>query len=79
MHRSLRAVLLLAGVVWLAVPATASAQSTIAGVVRDPSGAVIPGVTVEATSPALIEKSRDVVTDAQGNTRSSTYGRASTS
>jgi len=40
---------------------------TIAGIVRDPSGAVLPGVTVEATSPALIEKVRAAVTDQQGN------------
>ena len=39
---------------------------SIAGVVRDTSGAVLPGVTVEASSPALIEKSRSVVTDGQG-------------
>jgi hypothetical protein len=39
---------------------------SIAGVVRDTSGAVLPGVTVEASSPALIEKSRTVVTDGQG-------------
>src|SRR5262249_44921378 len=38
----------------------------IAGVVRDPSGAVMPGVTVEAASPALIEKVRSVVSDAEG-------------
>jgi hypothetical protein len=51
----------------LLVPAGASAQNTgIAGVVRDPSGAVIPGVTVEASSPSLIEKVRSVVTDSQG-------------
>jgi Carboxypeptidase regulatory-like domain/TonB-dependent Receptor Plug Domain len=49
-------------------PASAWAQGTsgIAGVVRDTSGAVMPGVTVEAASPALIEKVRGVVTDAQG-------------
>jgi hypothetical protein len=47
------------------LPAVASAQS-IAGTVRDSSGAVLPGVTVEATSPALIEKTRSVVTDANG-------------
>ena len=41
------------------LPAAASAQS-IAGVVKDSSGAVLPGVTVEATSPALIEKVRSV-------------------
>ena len=38
----------------------------ITGVVRDTSGAVLPGVTVEAASPALIEKVRTVVTDGQG-------------
>jgi hypothetical protein len=38
----------------------------IAGVVRDPSGAVLPGVTVEASSPALIERVRSVVTDGEG-------------
>src|SRR5262249_48899747 len=39
---------------------------TIAGVVRDASGAVVPGVTVEASSPALIEKVRTAVTDSTG-------------
>ena len=48
------------------LPAAARAQSTIAGVVKDSSGAVLPGVTVEAASPALIEKTRAAVTDAQG-------------
>jgi hypothetical protein len=49
------------------VPAAASAQTAgIAGVVRDTTGAVLPGVTVEASSPVLIERSRSVVTDAQG-------------
>ena len=47
-------------------PATAWAQSSITGVVRDESGAVLPGVTVEAASPALIEKVRVAVTDGQG-------------
>ncbi|HMF97807.1 MAG TPA: carboxypeptidase regulatory-like domain-containing protein, partial [Vicinamibacterales bacterium] len=60
------------------VPASASAQSTIAGVVKDTSGAVLPGVTVEAASPVLIEKSRSVVTDGDGrysivNLRPGTY------
>src|SRR5881628_3851228 len=53
----------------LSVPAIAWGQAdsgNIAGVVRDTSGAVIPGVTVEASSPALIEKVRSVVTDEQG-------------
>jgi hypothetical protein len=44
----------------------ALAQSAIAGVVKDTSGAVIPGVTVVASSPALIEKTREAVSDAQG-------------
>ena len=47
----------------LASPATVYAQATIAGVVKDTSGAVLPGVTVEASSPALIEKVRSVVSD----------------
>lgn len=51
----------------LLVPAVARAQNgNIAGVARDTTGAVLPGVTVEASSPALIEKTRTVVTDAQG-------------
>jgi len=50
--------LLLAAVVVTMVPALSSAQS-IAGTVRDASGAVLPGVTVEASSPALIEKVRN--------------------
>src|SRR5262245_9545114 len=53
------------------VPLPAFAQSAttgaIAGVVRDTTGAILPGVTVEAASPALIEKVRVVVTDDQGN------------
>jgi hypothetical protein len=44
----------------------AQANSVIAGVVKDSSGAVLPGVTVEASSPALIERSRSVVTDGEG-------------
>ena len=43
-----------------------TASGTIAGTVRDASGALIPGVTVEASSPALIEKVRSAVTDSQG-------------
>ncbi len=50
----------------LALPAIAHAQASIAGAVRDSSGAVIPGVTVEAASPALIEKVRSAVTDGTG-------------
>src|SRR5689334_13206689 len=50
----------------LAVPVAASAQAAIAGTVRDPSGASIPGVLVEARSPALIEKGRTSTTDGAG-------------
>ena len=52
---------------WMAiVPSAVYAQGSIAGVVNDASGAVLPGVTVEASSPALIEKTRSVVTDGTG-------------
>jgi hypothetical protein len=53
----------------LLMPAAASAQAAITGVVRDTSGAILPGVTVEAASPALIEKVRSVTTDATGQYR----------
>ena len=46
--------------------ATVHAQSSIAGSVKDASGAVLPGVVVTASSPALIEKTRTVVTDGLG-------------
>jgi hypothetical protein len=48
------------------LPTAAYAQGSLAGVVRDTSGAVLPGVTVEAASPALIEKVRTAVTDGNG-------------
>jgi Carboxypeptidase regulatory-like domain len=48
------------------LPGAAWAQSEITGIVTDASGAVLPGVTVEAASPALIEKVRTAVTDAAG-------------
>jgi Carboxypeptidase regulatory-like domain len=47
-------------------PALAFAQASISGLVQDSSSAVLPGVTVEASSPALIEKTRAAVTDASG-------------
>jgi hypothetical protein len=50
----------------LLAPALAQAQASIAGTVRDSSGGVLPGVTVEASSPALIEKVRAVVTGGNG-------------
>ena len=57
--------------VLLLLPSTASAQFTgaITGVVKDASGGVLPGVTVEAASPVLIEKVRSVVTDDTGQYR----------
>ena len=52
------------------IPAVAYSQgAAITGVVRDGSGAVLPGVTVEAASPALIEKTRSAVTDGTGQYR----------
>src|SRR3954467_4124245 len=63
---------------FLALPAAAHAQSAFAGVVKDATGAVLPGVTVEAARPALIEKVRSVTADASGaykieNLRPGTY------
>lgn len=51
------------------VPALAFAQASIAGVVRDASMAVLPGVTIEVSSPALIEKVRTSITDGTGQYR----------
>jgi hypothetical protein len=53
----------------LAVPSLAHAQASITGTVRDSSGPVLPGVTVEVSSPALIEKVRSAVTDGAGRYR----------
>src|SRR5262245_48229505 len=57
----------------LLLPTLAAAESattgTIAGTAKDATGAVLPGVTVEAASPALIEKVRSAVTDGEGNYR----------
>ena len=61
--------------VWLAMlavvvaPSWVHAQASIVGVVKDSSGAVLPGVTVEASSPALIEKVRTAATDGSGQYR----------
>src|SRR6266852_5868007 len=68
-------IVMASGRVALAQSATTGA---IAGTVRDTTGAVLPGVTVEAASPVLIEKVRTAVTDSQGNykiieLRSGTY------
>jgi Carboxypeptidase regulatory-like domain len=65
--RGFTRLVLIALIALLIVPAVARAQNaSIAGVVKDDSGAVLPGVTVEVTSPALIEKSRSAVTDGAG-------------
>lgn len=53
----------------LLLPAGAHAQASLTGTVRDTSGAVLPGVTVEASSPALIERVRTAVTDGTGQYR----------
>src|SRR5438876_11000447 len=63
----IRALFVLAAV--LILPRVAFAQATIAGVVRDSSGGVLPGVTVEASSPALTEKVRTAATDGTGQYR----------
>src|SRR5688572_27096901 len=51
------------------VPRVAAAQATLAGEVKDTTGALLPGATVEAASPALIEKARTAVTDGSGRYR----------
>jgi hypothetical protein len=55
--------------VLLSAEVSAQQAASIAGVVRDTTGAVLPGVTVEAASPALIEKVRSAVTDGEGQYR----------
>lgn len=53
----------------LLVPSAAYAQAAITGVIKDTSGAILPGATVEASSPVLIEKVRSVVSDDTGQYR----------
>jgi len=65
-NRCLRALLIVAG---LLAPSFAYAQAAITGTVKDASDALLPGVTVEASSPALIEKTRTAVTDGTGQYR----------
>ena len=67
MPRTLKLMFIVLGIAAL-VPAAASAQdaASIAGAVTDSTGGVLPGVTVVASSPALIEGSRTVVTDGAG-------------
>src|SRR6478752_7340527 len=76
MLRCLRAVGVV--VVLLVVPTAVYAQASIVGTVKDASGAVLPGVTVEASSPALIEKTRSAISNGVGqysieNLRPGTY------
>src|SRR5215468_3648127 len=65
--RGVRLLALLAFVVLL--PSSVVAQASLTGVVKDASGAVLPGATVEAASPALIEKVRSAVSDGTGQYR----------
>src|SRR5215831_11240346 len=66
-HRS--AAVTLVGILVAFTPTLARAQATLAGVVRDASEAVLPGVTVEVSSPVLIEKVRTATTDGTGQYR----------
>src|SRR5437879_6035216 len=59
-----KAALAAAAMLWMC--GAASAQPALAGVVTDSSGAVLPGVTVEASSPVLLENTRTAVTDGTG-------------
>jgi hypothetical protein len=67
--RHLSAAATLVGVLVVFTPTIARAQATLAGVVRDASEAVLPGVTVEVSSPVLIEKLRTATTDGTGQYR----------
>ena len=69
MARSVGSRILYAVALAIVVPSAAFAQSIITGTVRDVSGAAMPGVTVEAASPVLIEKVKAVVSDGNGNYR----------
>ena len=66
MMKSLRTSALVLAALALCQTAFAQQNGAIAGIVRDTSGGVMPGVTVEASSPALIEKTRTAITDADG-------------
>src|SRR5262245_24183665 len=66
MRRAVLAVFVLAAAPPCAVDAFAQERASIVGVVQDSSGAVLPGVTVEASSPVLIERVRSGVTDGAG-------------
>src|SRR5688572_27991898 len=64
MHRLSKSLFIVLGLVLS--PTIALVQASIVGTVRDASGAVLPGVTVEASSPVLIEKTRSVTTNGVG-------------
>src|SRR3989441_2133717 len=66
MRHIARAVFLAVALAAVGRPAGAQTLGTIAGAVKDASGAVLPGVTVEAASPALIERVRTAATDGTG-------------
>src|SRR4051812_7522937 len=65
-RRSIVRVVLLVLLVLAVLPAAAFAQSAIVGAVKDTTGGLLPGVTVEAASPVLIEKVRSVVSNGDG-------------
>jgi Carboxypeptidase regulatory-like domain len=67
--RTLTHAVLVSSLVVLVPAVTSAQQSSMTGVVRDTSGAVLPGVTVEAASPVLIEKVRTATTDDSGQYR----------
>ena len=70
--------ILILGGALLLTATLAHAQATLTGVARDTSGAVLPGVTVEASSPVLIQKIRTATTDGSGSTASRICSRAPT-
>jgi hypothetical protein len=67
MKQMVRGLVMIAALVL--APSALYAQATLAGTVKDSSGAVLPGVTVEASSPVLIEKTRTATSDAAGQYR----------
>jgi len=75
--RAVRSLVVVA-VVLVALPSTALAQAVIAGAIKDASGAVLPGVTVEASSPVLIEKVRTAVSDGNASIASRIFVQART-
>jgi len=67
MVRTLRVLVVV--LIGLGIAGTSFAQSAIAGLVKDPTGAVLPGVSVEVASPSLIEGTRSAITDGTGQYR----------